>query len=63
MGKMKKLSTGLLITFGFGSAFGNVIFDFFVHESIDWIRALFVGLFVTISLIVYNRISTSRREL
>jgi hypothetical protein len=58
---MKKLTTGLLISFGFGSAFGIVIYDYFVHDNIDWIRALLVGIFVTISLLAYNRISTSRK--
>ena len=57
--KMKKLTAGLLISFGFGSAFGIVIYDYFVHGGIDWIRSLLVGLFVTISLIVFNRLSTN----
>jgi hypothetical protein len=60
---MKKLNTGLLISFSLGSAFGTVIYDYFVHDNIDWIRALLVGLFVTISLIIYNRISTSRSKI
>lgn len=52
---MKKLNAGLLISFGCGSAFGTVIYDHFVHDNIDWIRALLVGLFVTISLIAYTK--------
>jgi hypothetical protein len=58
---MKKLTIGILISFGFGSAFGIVIYDYFVHNNIDWIRSLLVGIFVTISLIAFNRISTSQK--
>jgi biotin transporter BioY len=53
---MKKISAGYLISFGFGSAVGAVIFDYFAHDSIDWFRALFIGVFVTISLIGFFRI-------
>jgi hypothetical protein len=59
---MKKLTTGLIISFGLGSAIGTVIYDYFVHNNIDWIRSLLVGIFVIISLIAFNRISTSRKE-
>jgi hypothetical protein len=59
---MKKMKTGLIISFGLGSAFGVVIYDYFVHENIDWIRTLLVGIFVTISLIAFNRVSTSRKQ-
>jgi len=59
---MKKLTAGLLISFGLGSAFGTVIYDYFVHKNIDWIRSLLVGIFVIISLNAFNRLSTSRKE-
>jgi hypothetical protein len=60
---MKKWNIGLLISFGFGSGFGIAIYDYFVHDNVDWIRSLLVGLFVTISLIVFNRLSTSQSKL
>ncbi|MEI7420899.1 MAG: hypothetical protein WCK18_02345 [Prolixibacteraceae bacterium] len=58
---MNKLTGGLIISFGFGSAFGIVIYDYFVHGNIDWIRSLLVGIFVAISLIAFNWISSSRK--
>jgi hypothetical protein len=60
---MKNMTIGILISFGFGSALGITIYDYFVHENVDWIRSLLVGLFVTISLMVFNRLSTRRSKL
>ena len=54
---MKNWPTKKIIGFGLGMTVGTIIYDYFSYDSIDWIRSIFVGVFSTIGLFLFIKIS------
>jgi|GEM_PF-2099405 len=57
---LKNYSWKSIAGFALGMALGSVIYDYFFHESVDWGKAVFQGIFITVILFVFKQASTPR---
>ncbi len=58
---MKKWDLKTILGLGIGLVLGNVIYDYFAHDSINWIRAIFAGILVVIMMVVFQKIKSEKR--
>jgi len=51
---LKNLKMFLGLTTGF------IIYDYFAHEQIDWIRAIIIAILTVIIVVIFNRLKKSK---
>lgn len=57
---MKDWNLEKIIRFALGITSGFIIYDVLFHDNVDWIRAVFVGVFVAIIFFIIKKVSANK---